>query len=77
VKGRIDIVNPATIEVEDSVILDQMRPATNGTAVFVHYLEPIRAFFVLDTVGNAFAVGKNEGDKRWSKRIIWNGAGKR
>ena len=77
VKGRIDIVNPATIEVEDSVILDQMRPATTGTAVFVHYLEPIHAFFVLDTVGNAFAVGKNEGDKRWSKRIIWNGAGKR
>ena len=77
VKGRIDVVNPATIEVEDSVILDQMRPATNGTAVFVHYLDPIHAFFVVDTVGNAFAVGKNEGDKRWSKRIIWNGAGKR
>jgi len=77
VKGRIDVVNPATIEVEDSVILDQMRPATNGSAVFIHYLEPIHAFFVVDTVGNAYAVGKNEGDKRWSKRIIWNGAGKR
>lgn len=77
VKGRIDVVNPATIEVEDSVILDQMRPATNGSPVFVHYLDPIHAFFVIDSVGNAYAVGRNEGDKRWSKRIIWNGAGKR
>ena len=77
VKGRIDIVNPATIDVEDSVILDQMRPQTNGAAVFMHYLDPIRAFFILDSYGNAFAVGMKEGDKHWSKRIIWNGAGKR
>ena len=77
VKGRIDIVNPATIDVEDSVILDQMRPQTNGTAVFMHYLSPIRSFFILDSYGNAFAVGMKEGDKHWSKRIIWNGAGKR
>ena len=77
VKGRIDIVNPATIDVEDSVILDQMRPQTNGAAIFMHYLEPIRAFFIIDSYGNAFAVGMREGDKHWSKRIIWNGAGKR
>ena len=77
VKSRIDVVNPATIEVEESLILDQMKPQTSGTPLFVFYNEAIRAFCVVDTVGNAYAVGKKEGEKRWNKRIIWNGAGKR
>ena len=78
VMGRIDIVDPATLEVADSVILEQLRPATNGDVSFVFYHDPIRAFCVIDANGNGFAVGRKEGEKRWSKRIIWNGgAGKR
>ena len=76
VKGRIDIVNSETVEVEDSLILDQMKPQTNGTPLFVFYHDAINAFCVIDTLGNAFAVAKRTGEKRWTKRIIWNGAGK-
>ena len=77
VKGRIDVIDPATLDATDSVILEQLRPATTGDTSFVFYLEPIHAFCVIDTVGNCFAVGKRDGEKRWTKRIIWNGAGKR
>ena len=77
VKGRIDIVDPATLGVEDSAILEQLRPITTGDVVFVYYMDAIRAFCAIDANGNCFAVGKREGDKRWTKRIIWNGAGKR
>ena len=78
VKGRIDIVDPVTLEAADSVILEQLRPNTNGDVAFVFYLDPIQAFCVIDANGNCFAVGRKEGEKRWSKRIIWNGgAGKR
>ena len=76
VKGRIDIVDPASLEAVDSVIMDQ-RPETAGNVQFVFYLEPIHAFCAIDTTGNCFAVGKMEGAKHWSKRIIWNGGGKR
>ena len=77
VKGRIDILEPATLEAADSVILEQLRPATNGDVVFAFYLDSIHAFCVIDSSGNCFAAGKKEGEKRWAKRIIWNGAGKR
>jgi hypothetical protein len=73
VKGRIDIVNPATIEAADSVIMEQLRPATTGDTAFVFYHGAIHAFCVIDTNGNGFAVGKPQGEKRWAKRIIWNG----
>ena len=76
VKGRIDIVDTASLEAVDSVIMDQ-RPETAGNVQFVFYLEPIHAFCAIDTTGNCFAVGKMEGAKHWSKRIIWNGGGKR
>ena len=77
VKGRIDILDPASLEALDSVILEQLRPLTTGDVQFVFYLDSIHAFCVIDTNGNCFAVGKVEGTKRWSKRIIWNGGGKR
>jgi hypothetical protein len=73
VKGRIDIIDPATMDVSDSVILEQLRPATTGDTAFVFYHNAIHAFCVIDTNGNCFAVGKPEGEKRWMKRIIWNG----
>jgi hypothetical protein len=73
VKGRIDVVDPATLEAVDSVILEQLRPATNGDTAFVFYLDSIHAFCVVDTNGNCFAAGRRPGEKRWSKRIIWNG----
>ena len=73
VKGRIDIVDPATLEAADSVIMEQLRPATTGDTAFVFYLDAIHAFCVIDTNGNCFAVGKPQGEKRWAKRIIWNG----
>ncbi|MBP5585188.1 MAG: hypothetical protein J6Y92_02400 [Lentisphaeria bacterium] len=73
VKGRIDIVDPATLEANDSVILEQLRPETTGDTAFVFYHDAIHAFCVIDTNGNCFAAGKREGEKRWSKRIIWNG----
>ena len=73
VKGRIDIVDPATLEAVDSVILEQLRPATTGDTAFVFYHDAIHAFCVIDTNGNCFAVGKQQGEKRWAKRIIWNG----
>ena len=77
VKGRIDVLDPATLEAVDSVILEQLRPETTGDALFIFYLDPIRAFCVIDTNGNCFATGKIADAKRWSKRIIWNGGGKR
>jgi len=73
VKGRIDLIDPATLDAMDSLILEQLRPATTGDTAFVFYLDAIRAFCVIDTNGNCFAVGKKEGEKRWQKRIIWNG----
>ena len=73
VKGRIDIIDPATMDAADSVILEQLRPATTGDTSFVFYHNAIHAFCVIDTNGNCFAVGKIQGEKRWSKRIIWNG----
>ena len=73
VKGRIDVVDPASLEAVDSVILEQLRPATTGDTAFVFYHDAIHAFCVIDTNGNCFAVGKKEGEKRWQKRIIWNG----
>ena len=73
VKGRIDIVDPATLEADDSVILEQLRPETTGDTAFVFYHDAIHAFCVIDTNGNCFAAGKREGEKRWAKRIIWNG----
>ena len=76
VKGRIDIIDPASLEAVDSVILEQ-RPETTGDVQFVFYLDSIHAFCAIDTSGNLFAVGKIEGSKRWTKRIIWNGGGKR
>ena len=73
VKGRIDIIDPATLESADSVILEQLRPATAGDTAFVFYHDAIHAFCVIDTNGNCFAAGKPEGEKRWQKRMIWNG----
>ena len=73
VKGRIDIIDPATMDAADSVILEQLRPATTGDTAFVFYHDAIHAFCVIDTNGNCFAVGRLQGEKRWSKRIIWNG----
>ncbi len=77
VKGRIDVIDPASLEAVDSVILEQLRPATAGDAQFVCYIDAIRAFCVIDTNGNGFAVGKINDSSRWAKRIIWNGGGKR
>jgi len=77
VKGRIDIIDPASLDASDSIILEQLRPVTSGDTSCVFYLDSIRAFCIVDTVGNCFAVSKRDGEKRWSKRIIWNGAGKR
>jgi len=76
VRGRIDIIDPASLEAVDSVILEQ-RPETTGDVQFVFYLDSIHAFCAIDTSGNLFAVGKIEGSKRWTKRIIWNGGVKR
>lgn len=77
-RGRIDIVEASSLDASDSVILEQLRPPTNGDISFVFYLSPIRAFCVIDSNGNCFAAGRRDGEKRWSKRIIWNGgAGKR
>lgn len=73
VKGRIDVIDPTTLDAADSVILEQLRPATSGDTAFVFYLEAIQSFCVIDTNGNCFAAGKREGEKRWMKRIIWNG----
>ena len=73
VKGRIDVVDPASLEAVDSVILEQLRPATTGDTAFVFYHDAIHAFCVIDTNGNCFAVGRQQGEKRWQKRIIWNG----
>ena len=73
VKGRIDVIDPATLDAADSVILEQLRPATTGDTAFVFYHDAIQAFCVIDTNGNGFAAGKKEDEKRWSKRIIWNG----
>ena len=77
VKGRIDVINPATLEAVDSVVLEQLRPETSGDAAFVFYLDSIHAFCVIDNNGNCFAVGKIADAKRWSKRIIWNGGVKK
>ena len=77
VKGRIDVIDPASLDASDSIILEQLRPATSGDTAFVFYLDSIRAFCIVDSVGNCFAVSKRDGEKRWAKRIIWNGAGKR
>ena len=73
VKGRIDVIDPASLEAVDSVILEQLRPLTSGDTVFIFYHDAIHAFCVIDTNGNCFAVGKLQGEKRWQKRIIWNG----
>ena len=73
VRGRIDIINPATLEAVDSVVMEQLRPETAGDPAFVFYLDSIRAFCVLDKNGTCYAVGKIGDSKRWSKRIIWNG----
>lgn len=73
VKGRIDIIDPASLEAADSVILEQLRPATTGDTAFVFFHDAIHAFCVIDTNGNCFAAGKPEGEKRWQKRMIWNG----
>ena len=73
VRGRIDVINPATIEVVDSVVMEQLRPETAGDPAFVFYLDSIRAFCVVDKNGACFAVGKIGDSKRWTKRIIWNG----
>jgi len=73
VKGRIDVIDPATLEAVDSVIMEQLRPATAGDNVFVFYHDAIHAFCVIDTNGNCFAVAKPQGERRWGKRIIWNG----
>lgn len=73
VKGRIDVIDPATLEAADSLILEQLRPVTTGDTAFVFYHEAIQAFCVIDTNGNCFATGKPQGEKRWQKRIIWNG----
>ena len=73
VKGRIDIIDPASLEAVDSVILEQLRPATTGDSAYIFYHDAIHAFCVIDTNGSCFAVGKIQGEKRWSKRIIWNG----
>ena len=73
VKGRIDVIDPASLEASDSVIMEQLRPATAGDNAFVFYHDPIHAFCVIDTNGNCFAVGKPQGERRWGKRIIWNG----
>ena len=73
VKGRIDVVDPATLDAAESVILEQLRPATTGDTAFAFYHDAIHAFCVIDTNGNCFAAGKKEGEKKWSKRIIWNG----
>jgi hypothetical protein len=69
----IDIIDPVTLEAVDSVILEQLRPETSGDTAFVFYHDAIHAFCVIDTNGNCFAAGKAQGEKRWSKRIIWNG----
>ena len=59
----------------------RVQPEPGAAFDFSHYDAVIAdaeaSVYVLDTVGNAFAVGQKEGDKRWSKRLIWNGAGKR
>ena len=73
VKGRIDVIDPVTLEAADSVILEQLRPATSGDTAFVFYLDAIHAFCVIDTNGNCFAAGRKDGETRWTKRIIWNG----
>ena len=73
VKGRIDVIDPASLEAVDSVIMEQLRPATAGDNVFVFYHDAIHAFCVIDTNGNCFAVAKPQGERRWGKRIIWNG----
>ena len=73
VKGRIDVIDPASLEATDSVIMEQLRPATTGDTAFVFYHDAIHAFCVIDTNGNCFAAGKPEGEKRWQKRMIWNG----
>jgi len=73
VKGRIDIIDPATLEAADSVIMEQLRPATTGETAFIFYHDAIHAFCVLDTNGNCFAISKPQGEKRWQKRVIWNG----
>ena len=73
VKGRIDMIDPATLEATDSVIMEQLRPATTGDTAFVFYHDAIHAFCVIDTNGNCFAVAKPQNEKRWGKRIIWNG----
>ena len=73
VKGRIDVIDPASLEAADSVIMEQLRPATTGDTAFVFYHDAIHAFCVIDTNGACFAVGKPQNEKRWGKRIIWNG----
>ena len=73
VKGRIDVIDPASLEAVDSVIMEQLRPATAGDNAFVFYHDAIHAFCVLDTNGACFAVAKPQGERRWQKRIIWNG----
>ena len=73
VKGRIDVIDPASLEATDSVIMEQLRPATSGDNAFVFYHDAIHAFCVIDTNGNCFAVAKPQNEKRWGKRIIWNG----
>ena len=73
VRGRIDVLNPATLEALDSVVMEQLRPETAGDPAFVFYLDSIRAFCVVDKNGACFAVGKIGDSKRWTKRIIWNG----
>lgn len=73
VKGRIDVIDPASLEAVDSLILEQLRPVTSGDTAFAFYHDVIHAFCVIDTNGNCFAVGKLQGENRWQKRIIWNG----
>ncbi len=73
VKGRIDVIDPTSLEAVDSVIMEQLRPATNGDASYIFYLDAIHAFCVIDTNGACFAIGKPQGERRWQKRVIWNG----
>ena len=39
----------------------------------IHYLLSHYSFSPTSTNGNFFAVSKPQGEKRWQKRIIWNG----
>lgn len=71
INGKIDIIDPISTKILDTVSLEQVRPQTRGEPQYVMYLDYRDSLFVLDSNGNGYLVAKIDGQKRWKKAIIF------